>query len=1174
MELGEGAPNEPRTVARWREAGRWWDGEPYLEVRRILLPNGAVREETREMPCIGDALAGVVPARFTENHTEDHDTRFVKVRDEKVLAALGMTPEQPVPKVRRPAATYALLHACSGYAFGRGLMLAEEVPAVCASRGVGAALLADPFSLAGAAEFVKLASTIGVRPLVGSSFLLEGGGEIVLVARNAAGWRSLSRLVTECHEGEPRLFPLATWERLERHAEGLLLLTGGDLGPLSRGMARGRYEGARALLDRMGGMYGRENVAVQIERSYAPWQTAINGHLLALADEAGVLPVAGGLVTHARRHHYPAQDVLAAAHSLGGIEEVVGRKGPRHESRARVIDPPHRSLNAERFVRSPGEMAVLFRDRPDLVQNTMRVAEMCEADVLPGRVALPNMGDEPLRLDRLVWQGARRRYGWRSFERVLARRISRELKVIDRQGFAPHFLVAAEMCAWADERGIAQSGRGSVVDSVVAYCLGMSRIDAHRHGLEFDRFLPEDGTKRPDIDIDFEANRREEVRQWFVSRFGSEHVATVCAYSAYSTRGIIRAVGKVMGLPEESIGYLAKKLHGGVSPKALEDALDKRPELRDANIPRERFRWVFRLAERLTDVPRGIQAHPSGIVVSAVPIRDVLPVVPSAVEGVSLIQWDKRSAKRCFDKFDCLCLRALDILSHAEERIRPKEPGFDERAIPSDDPETFAAMRRGDLVGITQSASPAMTSAHVRVRTDSLPDAALVQACIRPGVGGAIKNDLLVARRFGQPYELDHPDMEGIVGKTYGIVVYQEQVDQLLVRFAGYTPGEAEEIREGIYKKRRENYVAAMKAEIVSRVTRRYDSKLAETIYDLVAPYQGYGFAEGHALAFAETTIRSLHTKIHHPAEFFAAALEAQPAGYYPAHTLANEARNKGVRILPLCVNASGLVYSVEDVEDLGLRVPNGGVRLPLTRVEGVSRGLAARIVAAREGLPYLSLGDLARRCRPDGDELAILVQAGAFDALHSNRRAALWGVSAATEYARTFAPDASALPVAVPPPGVPEDVSDFLVSERALLERKLLGLDVARHLMGFERDRVADKGALTVKEAKESGARVMVVGNPMRLRMPPTKSGRRVVFFDLEDETGLLNLTVFDDVYLRDGHALVTEPYVVVWATPQDRQGHKAFLVSRMIPYRPTFAGEPQATRPLPLVTADFLHS
>jgi error-prone DNA polymerase len=447
------------------------------------------------------------------------------------------------------------------------------------------------------------------------------------------------------------------------------------------------------------------------------------------------------------------------------------------------------------------------------------------------------------------------------------------------------------------------SGRGSVVDSAVAYTLGLSRIDAIAHNLHFDRFLPADNTKRPDIDIDFEAHRRDDIRGYLVAKYGIEHTAAVAAVGTYCSRGIVREVGKVMGLPNETISFLAKKMHGGISPSQIEASLRERPELRDSNIPKEKFTWVFRLAEKLMDIPRNIRTHSSGVVISSRPICETVPTMWSATpaspesgaagEQLRMIQWDKRSAKYYFDKFDVLCLRGQDVLCGVETRVRSVSPDFSvERVEATGDPEVYRAMRSGELIGIPQSASPAMRQAHVRLRTQDLNDASLVQAGIRPGVGGAVKLNELIARRRGKPYKFLHTDFEPILGLTYGIIVFQEQVDQLLQQFCAYTGGQAEDIRDTIHKRRREDIGAILREKIVEKVLERgYSLEIANEVCELVCGFKGYGFAQGHALAFAEVSLRSVWCMQNHPAEYFASLLSAQPAGYYGPCTIANEAK-------------------------------------------------------------------------------------------------------------------------------------------------------------------------------------------------------------------------------------------------------------------------------------------
>lgn len=1062
---------------------------------------------------------------------------------------------------------------------------------LAAAAGASAACIADPFSLVGAHEFVSAARKVGVKPLVGATFELDTGGEIVLVARSKQGYESLSRLVTACHLGEPRLHPLATWHRLEAHSRDLLCLTGGDAGPLNAALAKRKCEQAARLLERLTDLYGRANVAIQIERTYLPWEIAVNQRLLELAEATGTLAVAAHPVLHPRREQFPVQDVLVCAQTLCTVDEVLGRKPRRHPDQPQVPERPARSLNAERHMLTAAEMAERFADLPDLLANTLRFADRCDDDVLPARTRLPTLyQDAEHVLTEAVWAGAHQRYP--TLTPALKRRIAHELDRIVRLNFSGHFLVMWDACRWAEEQDIHYSGRGSVVDSVVAYCLGFSRIDAFRHKLHFDRFLPEDGSKRPDIDIDFEAKRRDDVRNYLTRKYGQDHVATVAAIGAYCSRGIIREVGKALGLPDEAIGFLAKRLHGGISADRLEESLATRPELRDSAVCKERFRWVFALAERLMDVPRNMRCHSSGVVVSSRPLCETVPVMWSVAPGVEeddgnapnhlrIIQWDKRTAKHYFDKFDILCLRGQDVLSGTERRIRVQDASFSARDIGTDDPEMYRAMRSGELIGIPQSASPAMRQAHIRMRTQDLHDASLVQAGIRPGVGGAVKINELIARRRGKPYTFLHPDFEAILGITYGIIVFQEQVDQLLQTFCGYSSGEAEDLRDAIHKRRREDYGRAIREQLLARVLANgYDLAVAEHVYELVAGFKGYGFAQGHALAFAEISLRSVHCQQRFPAEYFASLLDAQPAGYYGPCTLVNEARTRGVRILPpdVCLSEDG--FAVEDVrsdQDPQLVFPNGGIRVALAQVEGLSSATRARIAAIPKPYRFGSLFDFAAQVRPDRDELENLVLCGAFDRLHPNRRAALWAIPDALRHAHALSPqsgDQPVLPLTLPEPPMPTGIADFSPEEKALHERRLLGLDVERHLMAYERDHVASRGGIPGAAAKrlEHGRKAIVVGNPIRLRFPPTPSGKRVVFFDLEDETGLLNVTCFDAVYQRDGHAIVCSPYVTLIGEAQDRDGHTAFLASRVFPYHPRILRPGEEASSLPVVTRDFL--
>lgn len=1162
-------------LARWREAGEWWAGAPVVEAARWRDRKGVVREARREC---GPLAVPATQRPMAPVQREEPGLRPRKTRDEKVAQACGLLDEALPRSVQREPGS-AWFHVLSGYSFGRSVLLAREVPRRAAALGVSTVLLADRFSLTGAMEFARECRLFGIKPLVGATLEMDLGGEVVLVARDKRGYVSLSSLVTECHLGEPRLFPLCTTDRLRRHSRGLLCLTGGHRGRLDRLLVAQRWDEASEWTDLLVDTFGRQSVFIEAERSFCPWGLSLERRLVELAERKGLSVVAGGPLTHASQADFPAQDVAVCAETLCTVDEIVGRKPHRHPDQPAVPPCPARSINAEQWLRGPADLQRLYADRRDWLAARQRVAEMCDDDVLPGRTRLPQVYDDaPSALREATMAGAARLH--QKVDRALARRLDHELERICRLGFADHFLAIWDVCEWARGEGIHFSGRGSVVDSAVAYCLGLSRIDAMAHDLHFDRFLPEDGSKRPDIDIDFEAARRDDVRGYFVRKYGKERVATVAAVGAYNTRGIVREVGKALGLSQAAIGFIAKRMHGGVAPEEIESALERRPELAGSGIDKNRLYWLFLLARRLADVPRNMRAHSSGIVVSDRPIHETVPVQWSAAEEdgehLRIIQWDKRSAKHCFDKFDILCLRGQDVLSGTEKRVRTMDGSFDAQKLGTDDAETYRAMRSGELVGIPQSASPAMRQAHMRLRTEDLHDASLVQAGIRPGVGGAVKINELIARRRGlKPYSFEHPELERILGLTYGIIVFQEQVDQLLQTFAGYSSGEAEDTREDIHKRRHEGYGYTLRDQVVARVVANgFSQSIAEHVFELVAGFNGYGFAQGHALAFAEISLRSIHCQQNYPADFFASLLDAQPAGYYGPCTLVNEARSRGVAVLPVDVERSSRTHDVEDTvseTEPRLLVPHSAIRLSLGNVKGLSRGCQERIVAER-GEGYDTVFEFARRVRPARDEFESLALCGALDSLHPHRRDVLWAVPALLAAAEGA--EGSLWREGAHPVQLGCGMEDFGPMEKALYERTILGLDVGRHLVHWERERAAAKGCVTAQEAKclPDRAKAAVVGNPIRLRFPPTPSGRRVVFFDLEDETGLLNVTCFDDTYRRDGHAIVCSPYVTVVGHAQWRDGHTAFLAKRVFPYRPVVASAVETGSELPLGTADFL--
>ncbi|MBL1149661.1 MAG: DNA polymerase III subunit alpha [Armatimonadetes bacterium] len=1129
-----------KVLAHWKEAGRWWEGEPEREILKYLDSRSVVRTRVREgAPLIASATPDRRnPSVVREAYTVDYEVRKREERDARVEAMKRFSQVGSAPESQ-----FVPLHAVSAFSYGRSALYPEQIAALTAAGGMKAVAMTDRFSLAGAVAFARAAKEAGVKPILGATVEMADGGDLVLLVADSTGYANLSRLITICHREEPRLYPLCTWERLEAYSEGLLCLTAGHFGPLNRLLMARRGAEAERVLDRLVGIFTRRRLFVQIERTFVPWETETNARLVALAHAKRVQTVAANPALHASKEDFCVQDALLCAETLCAVEEILGRKAQRDASQPQVPPIPLRSINAERRMRTGAEYEKLFADCCEAIENTRHIANELPDWPLPDRPDFPRFhedADAMLRCE--TFKGALARY--KELKPSVTRRLNLELNRICDLGYASHFLAIWEACRWARRRGIHYSARGSVVDSAVAFCLGLSRIDAIRHDLHFDRFIPPDGSKRPDIDIDFEAHMRDDIRAFFVKRYGADRVAGISAISTYQGRGIVRMIGKALMIPDATLGYLAKRLHGSIHGGSLERSLLARPELRDANIPAERFRLLFEIADRIQGLPRQAAAHASGLVLSSRPLAETVPLIESPTPNVPIIQWDKYTSKRYFDKFDILCLRGQDVLAGTQEAIRiSQNPLFDVRDIPLDDEGVFETFRSGELIGVPQSASPAMRQAHVRLRTQDLHDASLVQAGIRPGVGGAVKINALIRRRRGiEQYVYPHPMLEEILGKSYGIIVFQEQVDQLLQSFCGYTAGEAEEIREHIHKFRAEDWAQRIREELVSRCLKNgYTLQVAEHVFDLVSGFRGYGFAQGHALSFAEISIRCVYCQQNFPAEYFAALLSNQPAGYYGPGTIANEARVRGVRILPVDINES-------DVQFVG---NSGVIRTGLVAHFGLSEATRNRIVEARRSGHYSSLWDFCRRVRPAIHELEHLMLSGAFDALHANRRALLWSLSDAGRLLRNTDRQ-SALFDAMDDYEIPDSVPDFTDYEKCVLERAMLGMNSERHLLAFERGRIESKGGISCAGAGKlkPGENAIVVGLAMRLRFPPTASGRRVVFFDLEDETGLLNVTCFDETYQKYGHTIICSPFVTLRGIAQDRDGHTAFLAEHVFPY------------------------
>ncbi|MFZ5827922.1 MAG: DNA polymerase III subunit alpha [Bacillota bacterium] len=1063
--------------------------------------------------------------------------------------------------------SFVHLHVHSPFSFLDGASRLDALIEEAALQGMGALALTDHDNVSGAVRFQKKALEKGLLPIQGAEVTLEGGFHITLLSTGPRGYAQLNRIITAAHLGaEPRpepgamlrlaprherLQPAAPMAALAHDTDGLIALSGCRRGEVPSLILQGRLTEALAAAKRYAAWFpGRFYLELQDDR--LPGERALNLALKELGEALNLPLVATANVHHRTREEFFVHDLLTCVRTLTRLDEP----------------HPHRALNGERYMKSPAEMAERFADFPGAVANTLRIAEQCRPSLdLTAKLFplfdTPDGSHASTFLTRLVYDGAAKRYG-RITEKVRSR-LEHELNIIIKLGYEDYFLLVWDVVRFARERGIRCVGRGSAADSAVAYCLFITDVDAIGRGLLFERFMSLERAEKPDIDIDFDARRRDEVAAYVYRRYGADKVASVCTYNTFQARSAIRDLGKAMGFHEGEIDFLAKRIPWHAGADQILEIIGRFPELRQSGIPWHKFEQLIQAAAKVARLPRFMGTHLGGLVISRRPLLEVTPLQVAA-KGQVICQFDKEYVEELgLVKLDLLSLRTLSAVDDAVRMMR----GFDYDRIPAEDEETYKMLGTGETVGVFQLESPAQRALQARLQPDRFEDIVASVAIIRPGpIKGNMVEPFLARRKGQEEIAYLHPKLKPILEKTYGVVLFQEQVIEIATAIAGFTPGEADQLRRVMTKARNKEDMQAIGKLFTEKAAQAgVDPAVADTIFSYVQGYASYGFCEAHAAAFANTAYKTAYLVRHHPAEYFAALMSAQPMGYYPINTLAGDARRRGAGLLPLDINRSEADFTVEEWSpeawaafwgtgpDASPHPPlSRAIRLGLKAVKGVGEPVVEAILAARGPAGFASLDGFMRQTGGalPRDAVEALILAGAFDSLHPNRRQALWQVPHLLERERARTGAASEQGVFDLPDPTPQHViDDFTPAERYLKEYERTGLMVRGHFMRFVRQRLAAERYLSAAEAKraQAGELVKVAGLPIRPHRPPTKSGKIVVFLSLEDETGLIDLTIFEDVYQRYGHLIFTDPRPPLAALGRvDRRGgHVSITVSRL---------------------------
>jgi error-prone DNA polymerase len=1046
-----------------------------------------------------------------------------------------------------PDSPYVELRCRSAFSFLRGASLPEDIASRAAELGYSALALGDLDGLYGAPRFWKSARGAGFRPLVGADVGV-GDGRVLLLVESRSGYRNLCRLLTIGHAGAPKGRTRITLGDLEEHAAGLLCLAGAGESPVALAADRGDHDAAARHARALASIFpGR--LWIDVQRVLDP---RVERRTRMLRDLAAALrlPIAAtGDVRAARAHERVILDVFRCLET--------------HTTLDRVGDEVLR--NAEQHLVAPAEMCERFRDLPAAIAATRSIAERCRFSLDDLGYRFPELplapGETPLsRLRHLTEEGARRRYGPHPSPRVRSQ-LEHELGIIGKLGLAGYFLIVWDIVRFCRERGILVQGRGSAANSAVCYSLGITAVDAVRMDLLFERFLSEERGEWPDIDLDLPSGpQREAVIQYLYRRYGGGSAAafsgvpTVGAGVAmtanvitYRIRSALREVGKVLGFAPTQLDRLSKLLphyefrddHDTVAAQLRAGGVD---------VESPRVRHLLRCVAALQGLPRHLGQHSGGMIIAAGRLDEVVPLEPATMPGRSVVQWDKDD---CADlgliKIDLLGLGMMAVLEEAIPLARATSgEEIDLASLPADDPATYAMIQKADTIGVFQIESRAQMATLPRLKPRSFYDLVVEVAIIRPGpIVGEMVHPYLNRRAGREEVSYPHPSLEPILERTLGVPLFQEQLLRIAMTAAGFTGGEAEELRRAMAFKRS----AERMHEIEMKLRRGLTAKgilgeAAEEIVRGITSFAMYGFPESHAASFALLAYASAYLKAHHPEAFLCALLNAWPMGFYHPATLVKDAQRHGVRVTPIDVERSSWRCTLERAAEERSPRSRPSVRLGLRYARGLREAAGERVVRARGERPFRDVADLAARAGLQRSEISGLAELGALGGLgrRGSRRSVLWQVMG-------LPPPEERLFAGSDPPEPKTEPRPMSPLEETLADYRTSGMTTGPHLLAHLRPELDRRRVLPLAAvaSRGDGSRITTAGLIIVRQRPGAAKG--FCFLTLEDETGTGNAVIAPSDFERLRPVLHASSVVVVTGRLEQRDGVTHVRVHAMEP-------------------------
>ncbi|QKT04742.1 error-prone DNA polymerase [Ectothiorhodospiraceae bacterium 2226] len=1023
-----------------------------------------------------------------------------------------------------PAPDYAELHCLSNFTFLRGASHPDELVAQAATLGYRALALTDECSVAGVVRAHVAAKEHGLQLLIGSEFQLEDGPKLVLLAMDRTGYGQLCTLITRARrraaKGSYSLHAPDFDSGLE-HCLALLV-------PPQRLDPQTLEADAAWLAARFP---GRGWLAYA--RLYGAQDRSRLAQLRGVGAATGLPLVAAGDVHMHVPERRPLQDLVTA------IRLTV----PVHQA-GHALHP-----NGERHLRPRARLAKLYP--PELLAETLRVAARCRFSLDELRYEYPDELVPPGRtaadwLRQLTEEGIAQRWPAGPPPRV-REQVERELALIEELRYEPYFLTVHDVVRYAREQGILCQGRGSAANSAVCYCLGITSVDPAQSDMLFERFISRERNEPPDIDVDFEHERREEVIQYLYRKYTRERAALAATVISYRPRSALRDAGKALGLDLDQVDRLASSL-------AWWDRRELLPQrLREAGFDPDNpvVQRLLELVGQLLGFPRHLSQHVGGFVIARGPLAELVPVENAAMAERTVIQWDKDDLDALgLLKIDCLALGMLSAIRRAFDLVaRHRGRELTLANLPQEDPAVYRMIQRADTVGVFQIESRAQMAMLPRLKPRTFYDLVVEVAIVRPGpIQGDMVHPYLRRRQGLEPVSYPSEAVRGVLARTLGIPIFQEQVIKLAMVAAGFSPGDADGLRRAMAAWRRRGGLEPYEERLrTGMAARGYEAHFAEQIVEQIKGFGEYGFPESHAASFALLVYVSAWLKCHEPAAFTCALLNSQPMGFYAPAQLVQDARRHGVEVRAVDVRSSDWDCTLEPA-------PGGGLalRLGLRMVKGLSQAGAERLVRARAERPFRDVEDLAHRAALDRGDLEHLAAANALVALAGHRRQARWATLAVEPPSALLcdAPVQEALPLLPPPSEADEVVADYAQ----------IGLTLGRHPLAFlrahlQRQRIKD--SLTLRAAP-SGRRVTHSGLVVSRQCPSSASG--TVFLTLEDEHGSVNVVVWRRVGERHRRALLGARLLEVHGKIE-REGEVMHLIADRLEDRTPLLG-PLLTR------------